>query len=592
MRVSPSAGFSQRNESKGNPAVTITDADRRPNSPRRTRAARFQVDGSLNRAIAAGRLSRKRPENCSACAVAKMGPVDTIGFVVPADELRRPWRPSRCARLGSSRPFDQKRRRPPDQGADRRPQGQGQGCPASRRAGLRRDRSAPIATDRGRLFPIPRRSSSARSQDRDGLRQRPGCPDRRGSRGPQDPDSDGAPRLQGKLVYAKPKEIDLPKKPGRILIAGEVLQMLKELERTSITMLGPLVDPDKDCKLVKDEDDLKIKIDVPGGKIRTLAPADSSVAQQEEAAAQRPDDPDRRGRRLRGDGRGHRRHGPGSKLPKDRQGNELQFTFQGGGLLLYQDKDNFVRLERTAGVSLDDLHPIHKVLFEVVKDGKHVENQVYPPVPEGTVYLVLVRRKGRVQLGSVRDLTSPPMPLQEVEVGFDQKVKIGLTASNISDKPYSATFENFAIDTTQLKPYLARTSAKATRRRRGATVESESLSVRSDLVRIRPDLVASARMRSRRPVTAADDGVLGLRTRGLRHLDPDRRDWRAAVSTRTVIECRPAASGIVNDGDLGGAAVSSIQSRTPAAESACTWTAPGRRDIDRALEIEHIAAAL
>ena len=37
-------------------------------------------------------------------------------------------------------------------------------------------------------------------------------------------------------------------------------------------MLGPLVDPEKDCKLVKDEEDMKIKIDVPGGKIRTLAP--------------------------------------------------------------------------------------------------------------------------------------------------------------------------------------------------------------------------------------------------------------------------------------------------------------------------------
>ena len=143
-------------------------------------------------------------------------------------------------------------------------------------------------------------------------------------------------------------------------------------------------------------------------------------------------------------------------MPKDRQGNELQFTFQGAGLLLYQDINNFVRVERTAGVSLDDLHPIHKVLFEVVKDGKHVENQVYPPVPEGTVYLVLRRRKDRVQAGFSQDLTSPPLPLQEVEVGFDSKLKIGLCASNISEKPYTATFENFALinTETQLKTFF------------------------------------------------------------------------------------------------------------------------------------------
>ena len=59
----------------------------------------------------------------------------------------------------------------------------------------------------------------------------------------------------------------------------------------------------------------------------------------------------------------------GATLPKDRQGNTIPFTFQAAGLILYQDKDNFVRLERSAGVAVASLQPIHKVLFEVVKDG-------------------------------------------------------------------------------------------------------------------------------------------------------------------------------------------------------------------------------
>ena len=45
------------------------------------------------------------------------------------------------------------------------------------------------------------------------------------------------------------------------------------------------------------------------------------------------------------------------------------------------------------GQSVATLQPIHKVLFEVVKDGKHIENQAYPPVPEGPVYLLLIDRK-------------------------------------------------------------------------------------------------------------------------------------------------------------------------------------------------------
>jgi hypothetical protein len=135
----------------------------------------------------------------------------------------------------------------------------------------------------------------------------------------------------------------------------------------------------------------------------------------------------------------------GTNLPKDRQGNIIPFTFQSAGLLLYQDKDNFVRLERSAGVAVATLQPIHKVLFEVVKDGQHIENQAYPPVPEGPVYLLLMRRKGKVMVGASFNLGSPPQPFRVIELDLPTKVKVGLSASNISAKPFSANFENFAL---------------------------------------------------------------------------------------------------------------------------------------------------
>ena len=224
------------------------------------------------------------------------------------------------------------------------------------------------------------------------------------------------------------------------------MKMLKSLQRTTITMLGPLVDPEKDCTLVKNEDETKITIKVPGGKIRTLEPmihqrfiekmplhnAPMAMIDVDGDFAAMVD--------VTGDIEA------GSNLPKGRHGNDLVSTFQGAGLLLYQDKANFVRLERTAGVTIDDLHPIHKVLFEVVKDGKQVHH-VYPSVPERSVHLVLARRKGHVQFGFSQDLTSPHAMMQQIEAGFDSKVKIGLSASNISEKPFAATFEHFTLIT-------------------------------------------------------------------------------------------------------------------------------------------------
>jgi hypothetical protein len=142
-----------------------------------------------------------------------------------------------------------------------------------------------------------------------------------------------------------------------------ILRLLKSVRRDSLSMLGPLIDPEKDCKLVKDEDNVKINIEIPGGKVRSLAnyfvqrigkrsplhnaPMTLIDVEGDFAAVVE----------VTGEMRA------GDKLPKDRQGNQIPFTFEGAGLLLYQDKDNFVRLERTAGVAVATLQPIHMVLF-------------------------------------------------------------------------------------------------------------------------------------------------------------------------------------------------------------------------------------
>ena len=250
---------------------------------------------------------------------------------------------------------------------------------------------------------------------------------------------------RGQIIYSKPKEIELPERPGRVMASGQTLKALREFQRKSLAMINTLTDPEKDCKLVKSDDSMKIQIEIPGGKIRSIAPFIVQRINKKKPLHNAPmaliD--------VEGDfavlvevtGE----ISAGATLPRDRQGNTVPFTFQSAGLILYQDKDNFVRLERTAGVVVSTLQPVHKVLFEVVKDGKQVPNQSYPAVPEGPVYLLLMRRKGQVMCGASPRLGSPPQPFKLIELDLPKKVKVGLCASNISAKPFSAQFENFAL---------------------------------------------------------------------------------------------------------------------------------------------------
>ncbi|MFI5458051.1 MAG: trypsin-like peptidase domain-containing protein [Isosphaerales bacterium] len=444
--------------SKGNPSVSITGGSiaalRRDDYGQ---ILLLQVDGSLQPGNSGGPIVDEKTGKLLGVAVAKNAMVDTIGLIVPADEVRR----ALGGRVGdldltvqaiqqTSADLDIKAQivdpkgkvqgvvvhAAPASAGTVSPGGDGKWPPLPNTTGVELQRDPKLAMASGRIqVALSGQGAAARkvliqTAHRD---------------------------LQGTLVYSKPREIDLPEKPGPIMISSKIMKILKALERKSLSMLGKLVDPEKDCKLTKDEANMKVKIDIPGGKVRTLAPFVHTRLNRKKPLHNAPmvliDVEGDFAAMVEVTGE----WSPGAKLPKDRQGNDIPFTFNGAGLLLYQDKDNFVRLERTAGVDVNDLHPIHKVLFEVVKDGKQVENQNYPPVPEGTVYLILVRRKGRVTCGYSQNLTSPPRAAQApVELDLPAKVKIGLSAGNISAKPFAATFENFAVinNETQLEAML------------------------------------------------------------------------------------------------------------------------------------------
>src|SRR5262249_28429179 len=80
---------------------------------------------------------------------------------------------------------------------------------------------------------------------------------------------------------------------------------------------------------------------------------------------------------------------PGSE-PAIHRNSRLPFTFQGAGLLLWQDANNYLRLERTAGTSGSSLTLVHRLLLEVCKGGRPA-GHIYLDVPEGPLYLRLER---------------------------------------------------------------------------------------------------------------------------------------------------------------------------------------------------------
>ena len=141
---------------------------------------------------------------------------------------------------------------------------------------------------------------------------------------------------------------------------------------------------------------------------------------------------------------------PGSTRRTDARGHRLPFSFQGAGLLLYQDKDNFVRLERACmaqGASL-----VRELLVEVVRGGTEFDYYyiALPGDPLGALDLFLIRRKGRVTCMFSHDGRSL-LAFRDFSLDYPAKIKIGLTASNLSRKPFTAKFSDFVLLDDKLK---------------------------------------------------------------------------------------------------------------------------------------------
>ncbi len=431
--------------SKGNPSVSITGG--RIAALRRDDHGQIlllQVDGSLQPGNSGGPIVDEKTGKLLGVAVAKSAMVDTIGLVVPAEQLRK----ALAGRVGAV--------------VGTRLEGQ--------KGTADLELTAPVVDPKGTVQSVVvhvAQASAANTIAPNSDGSWPPLPNTKPIELKKDDKTHSASgRVQvpltgegpasrkvviqtahrgrsGKLVYSKPKEYELPEK-GSFGRGGRLQKLMKMAQRKSADLLGPLIDPDKDCKLTKDEDNLKMKIEIPG-KLHSLAPEITKRTNRKKSLHNAPMTlTDVEGDfvalvEVTGE------INPGSATPKDRQGIVIPFTVQSAGLILYQDRDNFFRLERAGSIMSNSLTPVHRLIIEAVKEGRQAMTPIYVDVPERDTLLILIRRKGRVRCLFSPNGGETMVPLQEFALDLPAKMKVGLTAGNISAKPFDATFEKFAI---------------------------------------------------------------------------------------------------------------------------------------------------
>jgi len=253
---------------------------------------------------------------------------------------------------------------------------------------------------------------------------------------------------KGKYVFGRPREVVLPERAGRILPPRRLDRVLRVARRTSINLLGPLLENSKECQLIKDEESLTVRIDMPG-KLYALDPrlANKQNLPIHNAPITLAE--------VEGDFAAFVAVGgdvdPGTSAPKDPKGRKIPFTAQSRGLILYQDRDNFLRMERAEGFVPGTSTQVHRLLVEFVLKGRHAIDPIYRDVAEPYSLLILVKRKGKLRCLYSPDDGAAIVPFEEFDIELPARVHVGLSASNVSTKPFTAVFEDFAILNDEVK---------------------------------------------------------------------------------------------------------------------------------------------
>jgi regulation of enolase protein 1 (concanavalin A-like superfamily) len=188
---------------------------------------------------------------------------------------------------------------------------------------------------------------------------------------------------------------------------------------------GLAIDPDKDCKFVPEAK--AIALEVPG-TLHDLHP-DTAVLNAPRVM-----------RAVEGDFLVTVKV-TGAFQPGGKSTNPKGVPYNGAGILIWSDSDNFIRLER--GALLRGGKVITVVAFEEREGGARgaVHNELFKA---GTSYLRLQRKGSRI-LGAVSTDGTNWKNLQPIDTVWPANLKVGLAAINSSSETFAVRFEEFTL---------------------------------------------------------------------------------------------------------------------------------------------------
>jgi regulation of enolase protein 1 (concanavalin A-like superfamily) len=116
-------------------------------------------------------------------------------------------------------------------------------------------------------------------------------------------------------------------------------------------------------------------------------------------------------------------------------------AFNAATLVIWQDENNFVRLDRAGMHKAGKRY--HQTYYHINQDGKRTV-QLSQGLPETDSWLRLERRSSKITAAwSVDGTTWKTYPVQDAKLAG--KVKVGVAALNSSTKPFVATFEELTL---------------------------------------------------------------------------------------------------------------------------------------------------
>lgn len=122
----------------------------------------------------------------------------------------------------------------------------------------------------------------------------------------------------------------------------------------------------------------------------------------------------------------------------------LPFTFQGAGLLVWVDEQNYLRFERSSFYDIIEGKRLHRVLVEHCRDGRTVS--LHFPARDTDLDLKLERHGSELRCSYNPD-GKTWVEVKRQLVAFPNEVKVGVSASNASPKPFPARLVDFTLDT-------------------------------------------------------------------------------------------------------------------------------------------------